>query len=213
MRFFFLLLIFLSYTGISQLDYDTLIERGIYTSYFNTRIKQPVAVVYKLYCGGGSASRNNDHFVTDPEVNTLKASDYSKSGYDKGHLAAAEDFAYCDSLQNLTFRYYNCVPQHPKLNRGKWKRYETITRKLSQSDTVMVVCYNYFDGLCQKKMAIPSICYKGVFDKNGTVIFCIGFENRASGKEVFIGEQILEKMTGLCKRDLPSHHTKNKESH
>ena len=209
MRHLFPLFILVGSCGFSQLDYDTLIERGIYKSYFNTHIKQPVAVVYKLYCGGGNASRTNDRFVNDPGVITLNAKDYHKSGYDKGHMAPAEDFAYSDSLQNLTFRFYNCVPQHPGLNRGGWKHYETKARRLSQTDTVIVVCYNWFNGQHQKNMAVPSVCYKGVFDKKGTPIFCIGLENKADSKEVPIGKEVLEKMTGLCKRDLPPHHTKN----
>lgn len=185
----------------AQLSYDTIIDRGIYKSYFNRKIKQPIAVVYKLYHGGGEASRNNDHFVNDSLVSTLKNKDYAKSGYDKGHLAPAEDFAYSDSLQAITFRYYNCVPQTPKLNRGKWKKYEAEARHLSQNDTVTIVCYNYFKTGSANRLTIPAICYKAVFDKTGNLLFKIGIENNLTCNTVKISKKISDVLTNFYQVD------------
>src|SRR5687767_6679149 len=98
------LLLFFVSTSWAQLHYDTIINKGIYKSYFNSILKQPVAVTYTLYKGGGDASRSNDRFTGTPL--TLSDKDYSHSGYDRGHLVPAEDFAYSDSLQGLTFSYY-----------------------------------------------------------------------------------------------------------
>lgn len=35
--------------------------------------------------------------------------DYLNSGYDAGHLANAEDFAFDRYKEEKTFRYYNCL--------------------------------------------------------------------------------------------------------
>lgn len=194
MRFLLLLFIIGPFFIKAQITYDTIIDRGIYKSFFNRKIKQPIAVVYKLYRGGGEASRDNDRFVNDRWVLTLKSKDYANTGYDKGHLANAEDFAYNDSLQNLTFRYYNCVPQTPQLNRGKWKKYETEARKLSQQDTVVIVCYNFFRVAKRKGMAVPAACYKAVFNTEGKLLFKIGFENSLSCRNLTISREVTNLM-------------------
>lgn len=197
MRFLLLTLLVIPLLSTAQVDYDTIIDRGIYRSFFNRKIKQPVAVVYRLYHGGGEASRSNDRFVTDEEVTTLRNKDYAKTGYDKGHLVPAEDFAFSDSLQNLTFRFYNCVPQTPQLNRGKWKKYEAEARKLSQADTVTIVCYNYFRVAKRKGMAVPAVCYKAVFDRRGNLLFSVGFENSQTCGSVRISREISHTLAAL----------------
>lgn len=177
----------------SQIKYDTVINLGIYKSYFNKEIKQPIAVTYTLYHGGGNASRNNDHFKSTSI--TLNDTYYLHSGYDRGHLVPAEDFAYSDSLQALTFSYYNCGPQLPELNRGKWKHYESEVRKLSQKDTILVVCY--FEHLSIGARNIPDACYKTVYDKTGSLLLIIGLENRMGCMDIIPGPEVLNLMRQL----------------
>ncbi len=199
MRWIFLFLVTSSFvtSSYSQLHYDTIIDKGIYKSYFNSLLKQPVAVTYTLYKGGGDASRSNDHF-TGTSI-TLSDKDYLHSGYDRGHLVPAEDLAYSDSLQGLTFSYYNCVPQLPKLNRGKWKKYENKVRKLSQMDSLFVVCYNEYNTLYIDGLNIPDVCYKSVYTYKGNLLFEIGLKNDSTVAEVIITPQHSEMMKKLVK--------------
>lgn len=159
---FFLLPIYL----LSQ-TYDIVIKKENYTSYFENDYLNPTVVVYKLYKGGGNCSRAKFFFKND--ISTLKTatdSDYLKSGFDKGHLANAEDFAYDCNLDELTFRYYNCVPQNPKMNRGPWKKVETEVRQWSQTREILVVCINIFENnfIPNTKVAIPTECIKLIYD-------------------------------------------------
>jgi endonuclease G len=89
-------------------------------------------VKYKLYRGGGDCDRKQFHFTNENVHDVAKQSDYVHSGYDQGHLCNAEDFANDCRKEELTFRFYNCIPQTPNLNRGIWKGYEQKIRKLSQ---------------------------------------------------------------------------------
>jgi len=164
--FLYLILLFISTNTYSQ-TYDVIIKKSNYTSYFEFDYMNPTIVAYKLYHGGGNCSRSKFYFKNDePSVNTAKDSDYSKSGYDKGHLANAEDFAYDCILDELTFRYYNCVPQNPKLNRGPWKSVETQIRELSQNRELLVICVNLFGNnyIPGTKVGIPYECIKLVYD-------------------------------------------------
>jgi len=162
-----LLLVLFNCTLVAQIKYDTLIKTPAYNSYYSFLYKAPVIVCYKLYKGGGDCSRAENHFRF---INTLgfeneaKPKDYAKSGYDEGHMANAEDFAFDCILEENTFRFYNAVPQTPENNRGIWKHYETETRKLSQSDSLLVICYNHFSTEKLKtRIAIPDTNYKFVY--------------------------------------------------
>lgn len=84
--------------------YDTVIVKKAYTSYFSKNACVPVVVTYKLYKAGGACNRKNDRFIND--ISSLKmavAKDYSHSGYDKGHMANAEDFAFDAICRNQPF--------------------------------------------------------------------------------------------------------------
>lgn len=153
------------------------IKKENYVSYFDTVLRQPVVVSYKLFLGGGPCSRSGFNFKNDlPNIKTATTSDYAKSGYDRGHLANAEDFAYDCKLDELTFRYYNCLPQSKILNRGLWKQKEEEARQMSQRDSISVVCFGR-DFFLDKKLYVPKYCGKIVKEKNGKIHFWLFDQN------------------------------------
>lgn len=187
----YILILSLYGTLVSQNTYDTLIDKGIYKSYFNTTLKIPIFVTHKLYQGGGEASRYGDNFTNDTKIKMLAGKDYAGLGFDKGHLANAEDFAYDDSLQNLTFRYYNCVPQNPTLNRGKWRSLETKARRASALDTMFIVNIVVYTGVKVNNICIPSVCYKALYNyETCELLWVVGYKNDAQSEEVFVTDKI-----------------------
>jgi len=166
MKKLFLFIIMMGYLCFTYAQvYDTIINTSIYTSYFNYKQKVPVVVKYKLYKGGGDCDRQKFRFTNDiKKLQTATDKDYSGSGYDKGHLANAEDFAYNCKLDKITFRYYNCVPQTSTMNRGIWKTYETEIRKRSQTDSLLIIMVNVFkDEFIGNGVGVPTYCIKAVF--------------------------------------------------
>ena len=104
---------------------------------------------------------------------TLPFFDYKKSGYDIGHMADAEDFAYNEILEKETFKYYNAVPQKPNLNRDIWKSYETKIRKISQTDSLLIIC-----GGCDYNGMIPNNCFKIVYSlSKRQILYSLVFTN------------------------------------
>lgn len=95
------ILLFSSFTCVSQ-TIDTIINVGHYKSYVNLQLKEPVYVSYVLYRGGGECSRSNFSFKNDTELDIHNNKSYYKSGYDRGHLVNAEDFAYDCELGEKT---------------------------------------------------------------------------------------------------------------
>jgi len=192
-----LLLLILPLTLFGQ---HVVIQKKNYTSYFDTIIKQPILVEYKLYNGGGDCKRDKFRFKNDTKYKTATDSDYARSGYDKGHLASAEDFAYDCELDELTFRYYNCWPQTTTLNRGIWKQIETSVREISKKDTIVVVCYAS-DFVQVNKLMVPSLCYKVIYTTKGKLLKAYQFNQRGEVKEVpeiFINSKL--KVVNFYKR-------------
>lgn len=169
------LLVLVCEVAFSQL----IIDKGIYKANFSNKFRQPRYVSYILFKGGGTCSR--DHFSFKNDIDsaiTATDTDYAGSGYDKGHLANAEDFAFDCPSDELTFRYYNCLPQTANLNRGLWKRNETDVRKWSQKEKLYIICGGFFGTTKMGSTLVPSHCWKVVQSvKTRKVLFCGWFSN------------------------------------
>jgi endonuclease G len=129
--------------------------------------------------------------------------EYTGSGYDRGHLANAEDFANDCPKDELTFRYYNCLPQTPNMNRGQWKQWETKIRKESQSDSLLVICGGIWeDQKYVNGMAIPNLCWKVVYSlKTNQVLHVLLFTNLTANSTCT--EMKLEDLEKRLKRKVP----------
>lgn len=174
--------------------YDYVINMKYYKSYYSKTIKGPSFVIYKLYKGGGDASRASYKFKGYKD---LPYFNYNKSGYDRGHLVPAEDFADSNIRLKSTFYYINCVPQTPNLNRGQWKRYETEIRKLSQSDSLLIICggCDYLRYGSENDRLIPTNCFKIVYDiKTKKCIYSILFSNKGTTTTVKNENKLKQKM-------------------
>lgn len=195
---FLFLLVYCSITA-QAIKIDTIINMGIYKSYFNYELKEPLYVTYTLYKGGGDCDRKGFSFK---KCGILSATgkDYAGSPYDKGHLANAEDFANnCDD-DAKTFCYYNCVPQTKKLNRGIWKTWETTIREESQKKSLFIIAgsiYNTHKTIGKNKIGVPDQCYKIVMDSTTKeILYCLLFPNDTSDSYSKVTLDDLKKMLG-----------------
>ena len=190
-----LLLLLILLKGNAQ-RIDTVVQKPAYTSYYSYSVKSPLYVVYYLYKGGGDCSRKQLSFTK--EYRSASNKDYAKSGYDRGHLANAEDFAFDCSMEKCTFSYYNCIPQHQKLNRGSWKVWETTIRKESQRDRLKI----YTGAIYGKQtigsgVGVPNYCWKIVYNtRTKLIMHALLFKNDASEAVQRITTKQLSAMLG-----------------
>lgn len=177
-------------------DIDTIIETGIYKSYFDVDIKQPLQLSYILHKGGGDCDRSKFRFINDTKIPSATQKEYAKSGFDMGHLANAEDFAYDCTKDELTFRFYNCLPQYPNLNRGIWKKWETKIREVSQTDSLLVICGAKFTNKkTSTNLFVPDECYKVVKSLNTSeILWVLWFKNVSKEAEKFFQIITLEEL-------------------
>ena len=69
-------------------------------------------------------------FCPDPYVKGYSAetSDYSNSGYDRGHMAPAADMKWSEKVMLESFYLTNICPQNKNLNSGLWLALEERAR-------------------------------------------------------------------------------------
>ena len=81
----------------------------------------------------GNVERQNDFRPDDalpPEWYRVKPSDYTGSGYDRGHMVPSADRTSTIEDNSATFLMTNIVPQTPDNNRGAWRELEEYSRYL-----------------------------------------------------------------------------------
>ena len=186
-----LVLVFL-FWFVTPVISQIIVDKGIYKANFSNVYREPSFVSYYLFKGGGSCSRSSFHFKND-DVRLMCAtdSDYKGSHYDEGHMANAEDFANDCTKEELTFRYYNCLPQTANLNRGIWKSKETQIREWSQKEKLYIICGGFFGNKKIGKITVPSYCWKVVQSVSSKkVLFCGWFSNtdKATLEEITVDE-------------------------
>ena len=79
---------------------------------------------------GAPGTERINVFYSDPRVGKSSPTnaDYSKSGFDRGHMAPAGDASDSSQMRD-TFALTNMTPQEPTLNRNSWKQLEEHIRK------------------------------------------------------------------------------------
>ncbi|MDR0448297.1 MAG: DNA/RNA non-specific endonuclease [Treponema sp.] len=103
-------------------------------------------------------------------------SDYTNSGYDRGHMAPNADFN--DSRENalLTFFIANIWPQTPVVNRVEWLKAENETRKMAVEYIIVkvVIIVDEFSGKKLKDIQIPLNFKRRVYNlESGELIYTI----------------------------------------
>lgn len=123
-------------SGASQSDPNNyLLSRPGYTLSYNRDRNTANWVSWHLSSAWkGSSQRSND-FRPDAGLPSdwyrVRPSDYSNTGYDRGHLCPSDDRDASPEENAATFMMTNIVPQAPRHNREVWKSLEDYCRQLA----------------------------------------------------------------------------------
>lgn len=186
------------YPNGKQIPVDNTVElcNSWYVSRYDQTTNAVILVSEKLKSVREDSEREA-RFKTDRRVKKpITTSLYDKTGYDRGHMAPAEDSP--DKLgMSESFLMTNVVPQDLKLNRIKWRMLESSIRKRVNTDIHIITgaIYSNNPKLLSKRVPIPSHMYKVVYFPWGVERFIA--ENKSSGNVSKITEIELERMTGI----------------
>lgn len=130
-----------------RVDSDSItLDHGFFKISYNPKKRLANFVTYELSAENlrkGNGERKNK-FIADPllkEKNLpyVEPREYTKTGYDRGHLAPSADFSWSQEANDMTFVMSNVAPQKPKLNRDAWRRLEAQVRRWACGEEKILV--------------------------------------------------------------------------
>ncbi len=197
-------------------DYEySIMNHEYYGFAYSEKYKDSYWVTYlltKKMVTTNNVNRDDEEFTKDPllEDNYALTSDYSGSGYDRGHLCPAGDMNFNQTAMSQSFFMTNISPQKPGLNRQIWKELEEKVRDWAvDNDSIIIITGPIFSQkprrIGNNKVAVPSQFYKVVADisnKDGYKAIAFIFDNKDyNTNEQFMDYAIsvdeLEQQTGI----------------
>ncbi|QLE78667.1 DNA/RNA non-specific endonuclease [Francisella sp. Scap27] len=158
--------------------------RDGYVVGYNYQTKQASWVAFKLTKSKvANKLKRKDRFKEDsdvPFVYRATLSDYSKSGYDRGHLASYASMDFSQKSADESFLLSNMSPQKAGLNRQGWERLETDERIWANMyDSIYVYTgpiykkQKVYKTIGYNKIAVPDYYFKIIYvpSKNKAIAF------------------------------------------
>jgi len=191
-----------------KIDTSTICRKGYVTQHDN-QAKIPIWVSYSLTPAHavGCLKRSNS-FAADKSLPASKRSDpddYSRSGYDTGHIANAADMSWDEDVEHDSFILTNMTPQLPALNRGQWKELETNIRSwtISNNHTLLIYAGPIYNTSTNKKIGkgvvVPDAFFKIVIDQQTfkTISFIFPHEDVEHLENQRVSIATIEKQTAV----------------
>ena len=166
-------------SGLTRLN-----RTGYVVGYSESR-GSPAWVAYHLV--GGPRYENGDRpgFSTDTDTQVqVSKSDYTNSGYDRGHMAPNYAIAtrYGAQAQKETFLMSNIIPQTPELNQRTWRMLEEdvageggMAERLGEVWVVTGPVFGSRSKQLNGKVDVPSGCYKIIVDETDSGYRALAF--------------------------------------
>lgn len=189
-----------------------LVEYKSYALAYNEEHEQATWVAYRLSAQEKKRKHERyDRFMADANVTTGSAEpdDYANSGFDRGHLAAAADFATDKQAMKESFYMTNMSPQEPSFNRGIWSKLESKVRDWAdENGSIWVVTgpvllnQKRLKKIGANKVSVPRYYYKVILDIQEPGYNMVGFVLRNEGSSKELSDFVLpvdsiEALTGL----------------
>ena len=183
------------------------VEHTYYSLSYLEEHEQAEWVHYKLNSTmlKGEIPRKKNYTI-DRKVSkgSAKTSDYTNSGFDRGHLVPAADMKM-DSISVREAAYMsNISPQKPKFNNGVWKKLEEHARDLSKKSELYITTGGVLSPADLKKIgknnvSVPDQFYKIIYDVKNQKMFAYLMPNKKieSREKYVVTVDAIEALTGI----------------
>ncbi|MBO5677481.1 MAG: DNA/RNA non-specific endonuclease [Bacteroidaceae bacterium] len=192
---------------------ERIVEHTGFTLSFNREHNNPNWAAWELTAdeAKGTLPRAND-FEPDPKLpenHQVTHTDYTRSGYDRGHMVPAADMKWNSKAMNDCFYMSNICPQTHALNAGGWETLESACRRWAkQEGSVYIVCGPVYKGTKHKiigkdlKITVPEGFFKVVLSMREGKEKAIGFYYVNSNAKQTMEQTAttvdeIEKLTGM----------------
>ena len=207
-----LILFFIPFICVGQLKFlpkskGEYIEHTYYSLSYLEDHEQAEWVHYKLNSEmlNGKKVRKK-YYIVDKKVSTGSAnhSDYTNSGYDRGHLVPAADMKM-DSISVIEASYMsNISPQNRNFNGQEWRKLEEHVRFLAKKNEIYVttggVLSNGLNSIGTKnKVSVPNLFYKIIYNAKMEKMTAYLMPNKKleSFKNYKVTVDLIETLTGI----------------
>lgn len=160
--------------------------RAEYEVGYSTELKSPLWVGETLTAAEVKSQEiRKNMFKADPNLplgSKAMLSDYSKSGYDRGHMFPAGDAATDQGLAE-SFYLSNMVPQAKELNRGEWSQLEKNLREYAVKKQVIYIFTGPIfssapETIGDNRLPVPVELYKVVYEAYSNEVFTLIVPNQ-----------------------------------
>jgi len=169
--------------SLDETVFEIIEKEGFLLAYCTDR-QIPLWVGYELTAEelAGDLERL-DYFSKDDDLGDSSpvSSDYTDSGYDRGHMIPAADVKWSEQAMEDSFLMSNVAPQIPELNRGPWRELEEAIRELARAEGAVIVITgpvlteDDYPRLEAGGTVIPQYYFKVVLDYREPRIMAWGF--------------------------------------
>lgn len=199
------------YTYPGKYKKEIVFYRTGYAVSYNEYYKNPNWVAWELTREETKGKTERyDKFMPDPDLPEPRVvhKDYTKSGYDRGHMAPAADMKWSKQAMIESFYMSNICPQTGNLNRGDWNDLEELCRDWAERyGRVYIACGPIFDSKSQKrigehKVAVPDRFFKVVliYNRKNPIAMGFIFKNIAHSQDIdkyMVTVDSVENVTGM----------------
>jgi len=172
---------------INKNNCDQVIDKQVFTICYDYKMKGAKYVSYTLDGDRVNAVniKKRNSFYTEknlPKKYRSHTKDYTRSGYDRGHLANDASFDYDKKVVRKTYSMANIIPQAPNVNRRTWLKSEKLERNIA----VKLGSVNVLNGVIysdnpkrigRNKIAVPSAFWKMIFNDDKNYKKCFFYKN------------------------------------
>jgi endonuclease G len=183
------------------------VEHTYYSLSYLEEHEQAEWVHYKLNSSmlKGEIPRKKN-YTLDRKVSTgsAKTSDYTNSGFDRGHLVPAADMKMDFTSVKEAAYMSNISPQKPKFNQGVWKKLEENARDLAKKTELYITTGGVLSSADLKKigknnLSVPDQFYKIIYDTKNQKMFAYLMPNKKidSREKYVVTVDSIETLTGI----------------
>ncbi len=130
-------------TAVASATTNYLIARPQYSLGYNNATRQPNWVSWDLTVADTGSSGRSSNFFQDTTLPAgfyqVLTTDYSGSGFDRGHMCPSGDRTVTAADNEVTFFMSNMIPQSPDNNQGVWANFEGECRTLAAAGNEVLI--------------------------------------------------------------------------
>ena len=200
-----------AYTYPGKYKNEIVLHRTGYTVSYNVYYKNPNWVAWELTREETKGETDRyDKFMPDPDLPEPRVihKDYTRSGYDRGHMAPAADMKWSKQAMIESFYMSNICPQVGNLNRGDWNDLEELCRDWAEKyGRIYIACGPIFDSkspkrISEHKVAVPDRFFKIIliYNRKNPIAMGFIFKNIARSQDIekyMVTVDSVENVTGM----------------